>query len=137
MLFSAALFPIENFYAGVSKIYGPCDLLLLDASCCTWHVWILVIPIQGEIISQLNGPSGSGRVQVSTLSIFCVRLKYFSKPAILLILTFLNIYKTLSCISKMEIIGKTWRMVYNSINLLIFPLQYFATHSNYIILQTY
>ena len=61
MPFSATLFPTENFCAGVSEIYGTCDLLSLDASCCTWHTWVFVIPMEEEGISLLNGLSGSRR----------------------------------------------------------------------------
>ena len=52
----------------VSEIYGPHDVLSLDASCCTWRTWVFVIPIEEEGISLLNRPSGSGRVPVSNLS---------------------------------------------------------------------
>ena len=51
---------MEKFFAGVSKINDPYDLLSLDASCCTWHMHIFVIPLREEE-TLLNGPSGSGR----------------------------------------------------------------------------
>ena len=51
---------MEKFFAGVGKINGPCDLLSLDAACCTWLMHIFVIPI-GEEETLLNGPSGSHR----------------------------------------------------------------------------
>ena len=53
-----------------------------------------------------NGPPGSGRVSVSNLFFFCVRLKYLTNSAILTDFENLNINEILSCISKIEIIGK-------------------------------
>ena len=66
MSFSAAPSPVENFCVGVSKIYGPRDLLSLDTFYCIWCMWVFVIPIEEEGTSLFNGPSGSGRVLVST-----------------------------------------------------------------------
>ena len=108
-VFCCPFLPIENFYAGVSKIYGPRNLSL-DAFCCTWRTWVFAIPIEEEGISLLNGPSGSERVPTSFFCISQRRLKYFSNPANLSISKFLTFIKYRYFL----VFLNNWRMIDNS-----------------------
>ena len=123
-------FPSKDFCVSASEIYGPCDLLLLSASCCTWHTWIFVISVEEQL---LNGPSGFERVPVSNLSFFYVCFKGFSNPGILVI-SKLNIYEILSCISKTEIIGKCFTILHIH---QFFPLLYFSMYNGLFYMSTH
>ena len=83
---------MENFCADLSEIYGSCDLLLLDASYCTWPGAYLMGHLDLE--------------EYQYLTCFSSVLEIFKQFCHLTDFENLNIYEILSCISKIEIISK-------------------------------